>query len=474
MGGTNTATGSVIWQYDLVPEEARNPDIVLNAYSTNDMHILTVLEAESSNITLRDRTFDMLQNFVRQVLSTTSCPVSNADDGETSSGGSNTATESIPPVLLHMDDYLGNEQRKIWDTTTMFQGVQVLASYYGFASMSYADVVRDLVYADTYETWFSSEWWKPPEWMRKRKKVNIKETDLVFDREIHPGMGMHIASTWVVAYNLLHLTTSFCSLPTPGRPQDLAKYEPNLWGLPILKNDVPQAKNKPRSQIPPNILPPVLTKELLLEDVTSLWQKEVEVQKALQEQHHSLICKKTDDSSDEHSATIVKCPFSWVSNLSLQQNNKTWISEYFKDQSSVWHGWQLSDDGDKIGFVPSDITASSHHDVRMVLDFRFPHQAIRSVTIFFMKSYGDKWRNSELSARVLLNPAADINQDSASSHLVVLQERTILGTHAKNTSEMYTEEVILEDPIEPGNLLQFEARLVGGEMFKIMGLAVCS
>merc|ERR1712238_386628 len=48
MGGTNTATGSAIWKYDLVPEEARNPALVINAYSTNDMHILTVLEAESS------------------------------------------------------------------------------------------------------------------------------------------------------------------------------------------------------------------------------------------------------------------------------------------------------------------------------------------------------------------------------------------------------------------------------------------
>lgn len=55
MGGTNTATGSVIFQYDLVPEHARDPDIVINAYSTNDMHILTILDAQSSNMTLRDK-----------------------------------------------------------------------------------------------------------------------------------------------------------------------------------------------------------------------------------------------------------------------------------------------------------------------------------------------------------------------------------------------------------------------------------
>ena len=50
----------------------------------------------------------------------------------------------------------------------------------------------------------------------------------------------------------------------------------------------------------------------------------------------------------------------------------------------------------------------------------------------------------------------------------------MLGTHNKNTSEMYTEEIILDSPIAAGKKLQLEAKLVGGETFKIMGLAVCS
>jgi lysophospholipase L1-like esterase len=96
MGGTNTATRNVIWQYDLIPEEARNPDIVFNAYSTNDMHILTILEAQSANTTLRDKVFEMTQDFARQVLYTL-------------------CESKPPPLLLHVNDYLGNEQRKIWD-----------------------------------------------------------------------------------------------------------------------------------------------------------------------------------------------------------------------------------------------------------------------------------------------------------------------------------------------------------------------
>jgi hypothetical protein len=439
MGGTNTATGSVIWQYDLVPPDARNPDIVLNAYSTNDMHILTILEAQSTNTTLRDRTFEMMQTFVRNILNTRHCPEHANTDyfGE--------SDEPIPPLLLHMDDYLGNEQRKIWETTELSQGVQVLANYYGFVSMSYADVIRDFVYGDTHETWFSSEWWK------ETKRV------VTFEREIHPGMGMHISSTWVTAYNLLHLASTFCSMPNPYRPFRIDEYEPGFLGLPQLKHEYKEPKGKPNH--PPKSLPPELTKDLLLEDVTKLWKGDAN------EDGRPLSCNSSEshpDAGDSTSKTLkIKCPFSWVSGLSLQQNNQTWVQEYFQQRSSVWNGWMLSDEGDKIGFVPTSAASGASNSTRMVLDFEYP-QRIRSVTFFFMKSYGPKWEGSQVETKAL------------SIDGKVLGERRLVGEHDKKTSEMYTEEITLVEPVTAGDKLQLEATHVGGQTFKLMGLAVCS
>lgn len=427
MGGTNTATGSVIWQYDLVPEEARNPDIVINAYSTNDMHILTILEAQSTNTTLRDKTFDMIQQYVRQVLGSRNCR-SGSD-------------ELIPPLLLHMDDYLGNEQVKIWDTTELTQGVQVLANYYGFVSVSYADVIREFVYGDTYERWFSSEWW-----------VSGGEK---YERQIHPGMGMHISQIWVAAYNFLHLASSYCSMPTDVIDNlgnnNINEYQAGLWGLPELKRDTKEVKGKPKPR--PEGLPPELTQELLLEEVTSLWKTQTEEEESNR--------PKPECKSDASAATV-KCPFSWVSGLSLQQNNVTWIKEYFEKQSSTWEGWELSDD-EKIGFVPSTQNADGKK-ARMILDFTYS-QKIQSITIFFMKSYGEQWENSELSIRILSDEGKEQSP---------LEERNILGTHSKKTSEMYTEEIILANPVDAGEKIQLDATLVGGKTFKIMGLAVCS
>jgi lysophospholipase L1-like esterase len=406
MGGTNTATGSVILQYDLIPEDARNPDIVFNAYSTNDMHILTVMEAQSSNTTLRDMVFEMTQSFVRQVLQ--SCSKKN------------------PPLLLHIDDYLGNEQRAIWDTTELSQGVQVLANYYGFSTMSFSDTVRDIVYGDTLESWLSPDWWGTGK----------------FEREIHPGMGMHISATWVAVYNMLNLVTTYCSLPDP-HVVDSTEYRPGVMGLPELNNDVAQAKGKPQQR--PSGLPPRLTQNLLIEDVTALWKhSQDEVACDSQEQHHH----------------EVKCPFSWISGLSLQQNNQTWIKEYFQRRASLWEGWQISDDGGKLGLVPTNGTTS-----QLVLDFSFS-QPIRAVTFFIMKSYGEKWEGSRLEVRLKSQEQSNVWKD--------IQVREMVGFHGKNTSEMYTEAFKLSQPIPVGSSLRLGAKLVGGTTFKLLGLAVCS
>lgn len=85
-----------------------------------------------------------------------------------------------------------------------------------------------------------------------------------------------------------------------------------------------------------------------------------------------------------------------------------------------------------------------------------------------MKSYGDKWANSELEAKIWSVPSKNPHDK------ILLEERKMLGTHNKNTSEMYTEEIILDKPVGAGEKIQLEATLVGGETFKIMGLAVCT
>lgn len=420
VGGTNTAIGATIFQYDLLPESARHPDIVLNAYSTNDMHILTILEAQSAgNQTLRDRVFEITQEFVRVVMEKRPC-------------------QTTQPLLLHIDDYLGNEQREIWATTELAQGVGVLAHYYGFATMSYANVVRQWVYGDTRETWFSPEGW----YANNKKKGEMT-------REIHPGMGMHIVATWVVAYNLLNLVTTYCSLePWLSPPKDSMDYSKSFLAesLPLMGylSDIPGKPKLP----PQSALPPLLTPELSLETISGDWR---EVDKQFHLENDSLDCSK-------RSAT--KCIFSWVSGMSQQQDNTTWIEEHFGARQVKSDGWKLVNDGGKLGYSPTKLGDET------ILEFPKLSQDISTVTFFTLKSYGKKWENSKLRAMI------EVRSDGSEWKELAADE--LIGIHDKETSEMYTTAIELPSEAKGGTSLRVRYRLESGETFKLMGLAVCS
>jgi hypothetical protein len=442
MGGTNTQTGQVILEYDLLPVEARHADIIINAYSTNDMHILTVLDAAQGNVTLRDKVFEMTQAFVRQVLQerTPDCD----SDGDVNDGRNR--RHAVAPLLLHMDDYLGNEQREIWATSELSQGVQVLANYYGFTSMSYADVVRDLVYADTHESWFSPSGWYD-ETSRKNRNLMM--------REIHPGMGMHITATWVTAFTMLHLATTFCSLEwsvmgnsslASWHDDSQPFYYDNLLALPKLEGRF-KIPGKPRRP-PRDLLPPLLTKSLSLENITELWRGQQTSQAA------SGDAMALSRSCDQQRS--VRCPFSWVSSLNQQQKQVAFVREYFANKTISNKGWDLVTDHDKLGYVPVGGPKSS-----LTLEFQGLSQPIRTVTFFIMKSYGPKWDNSRMQVTVQQGETTLLN-------------KVLEGFHDKHTSETYTEPLQLKNTVTPGSTFQLRMELVEGETFKIMGLAVCS
>ena len=42
LGGTNTESGSIICDYTLLPDDVPYPDVIINAYATNDMHYISV------------------------------------------------------------------------------------------------------------------------------------------------------------------------------------------------------------------------------------------------------------------------------------------------------------------------------------------------------------------------------------------------------------------------------------------------
>ena len=443
LGGTNTESGVTMWDYSLLPGDVPYPDIVINAYATNDMHYNSVQDAIAKNITLHQSVLQLSQAFIRQLL--------------TPKAGCRHA----PPLLLYLDDYLGNEQNEVMTTLISPQVINLMTGYYGVGSMSYGDAVRDIVYGDNKEWWFASNWFENGN----------------YTRAVHPHMGMHISMVWVFAFNLLNLVTTYCSLP-PMTDQQLSSRQHQthrrhhagiegmsngqwdygykshaMQGLPKLR-DTKQLEGGPRQK--PRGIPPPLTETLSLEHITQQWKNATDEASHLWNTYNE--CKGLGQIDDNvgHESLPKPCLFSWVSNLERRLDNPTRITDKIKPFITSNEGWSATDDNNKLGWVPSNGLGS-----KFTMEWKRITQHVRAVTWMIMRSYGEKWEGSMLRVEVW-------------SGDTLMAKKDIEGYHNKKTSETYNIKMKLDgDGVAIGKDLKVTFELVGGSTFKISGQAIC-
>lgn len=415
VGGTNSEAALVVLDYDLVPKEV---DVVIHAYATNDMHAYTMEAARAKNVTLRERVFELTEQFARRVLSR--CRPS----------------QGPPPLLIHLDDYLGNEQNNILESTHIAQTVPWLANYYGFMHLSYADAVRDLVYGNTQESYLSPYW------------TIINATTGALYREVHPGMGAHIVISFMILYSFLHTMTTFCSLPEHAErrwdKKGKLRYEP-IGGLPELT----EALKLHLFYTPPekvNGLPPQVYPDLTLDSVTNKWKSAT-----------------FKDCSKEYEN---RCIYAWVSRITPNCMIRSHLDDILARHSvSRKLEWEPEFQFKKLGLIPTAGISST-----LLLEFVNLTQPVSSIMLMIMKSYGPKWINStvQLSAS---HRAAGARRWR--DHQLSLTEFS--GYHEKNTSEQYSyTSDFLPHGANTGDDLRVSLKLINGQTAKIMGMAVCS
>ncbi|KAL7548471.1 hypothetical protein ACHAWF_011785 [Thalassiosira exigua] len=439
LGGTNTESGVTMWDYSLLPGDVPYPDVVINAYATNDMHYNSVQDAIARNITLGESLLQLTQSFVRQVLTP------------------KRGCGHPPPLLLYLDDYLGNEQNEIMETMRSSQTIHLMAGYYGFGSMSYAEAVRDLVYGDTREWWLSSQWYEGGK----------------YTRAVHPHMGSHISMVWVVAFNLVNLVTTYCSLPSLGRGQSYRRQHagvpsssegkwdygyglPPIDGLPNLRGDKP-LEGGPRRK--PRGIPPPLTPDLSLEQITRLWTEDAESDARLWRTLEECAAEGRTDNDPGRGALPKPCLYSWVAKLERRLDNPKRLTDKLKPHMTFNEGWGAVDDNNKLGWVPTSGIGS-----KFTMEWTKVAQPVRAVTWMIMRSYGEKWEGSRLKVDVW-------------SGDTLMATKDIVGFHDKKTSETYNIKMRLDGDqtagVERGSNLKIAFELIGGTTFKISGMAVC-
>lgn len=293
---------------------------------------------------------------------------------------------------------------------------------------------------------------------------------------------------WVVAFNLMNLVTTYCSLPPSdpkstsqkhqihrrhhagleGKSQGVWDYNYNpINGLPTLRK-TKELEGGPKAK--PRGLPPPLTETLSLENVTQTWKHDSESSAHLWNTLRECIDAGHVNDDVGHETLPKPCILSWVANLERRLDNPKRITDKLNPYITSNTGWSAADDNNKLGWVPSGGRGS-----KFTMEWKEITRPVRAVTWMIMRSYGEKWEGSRLRVEVWSGGTRMASEE-------------IVGSHNKKTSETYNIKMRLRDGAggdagekhvgngggaAVGSDLKITFELIGGTTFKISGMAIC-
>ena len=100
------------------------------------------------------------------------------------------------------------------------------------------------------------------------------------------------------------------------------------------------------------------------------------------------------------------------------------------------------------------------------LQFQNLAKDVGTVTIFFLRSYGEKWKDSLAKFRIWRGGGTGETNRT-------LAEVDISGFHNASVSLTLHETIDLSEVVAKGETLNLQVDLLSGNAFKIMGMTMC-
>eukprot|EP00536_Pseudo-nitzschia_multiseries_P000701 jgi/Psemu1/233929/estExt_Genewise1.C_90007 len=420
VGGTGTSVGTQRVKYWMYPDadlKKAGPDVIINSYSTNDSlppWDKKWPEDDLIQIT-EERARSQLQDFIRASLQSKVC--------------------SVPPLVVHVDDYLGPQQPALLGELSYVSVMTQLAKYYDTVGISYAEVVRDIVYQDQTDTTFAGI------------------------GDVHYGYYAHQTIAWSVGFASLQLLVNYCDDEISSRTTTNENES----------NDA-AAFTKEHIRNKKLFLPPQLTREFLLEDATTRFDA------AVDDAHRFYTEQGCASAADGAAGDAVvdrnPCVVTWISTPG--NFNAGAISRFMRQHESSNDGWQ-SERQNKEGWSNKDGWIATKPGASFALRFESLEKKLKTFTLYFLRSHGDKWKDS--LARFTISRITKNPDDGSDNAPVVVSEHEISGVW---DSSDYKYSITLFETFEfpeyvpEGETLAIEVKLVAGSTFKIMGMMLCS
>jgi hypothetical protein len=354
------------------------------------------------------------------------------------------------PLVLFVDEYLGNQHNFIIGELFRFEAVDQLTDWYATAgAVSSAQVVRRLLYADTSDDIFTASWSdRKSEW-----KVDV-----------HFGMPGHVFIALTVAYSLLTMALNYCEEETR-IPEEYSSilsrgnnYTDNIDVHSVASSFVPAKV----LQLVEEEVPPQLDVNLQVKDVATNWNNDAVARKKRLEEYCG------DGIRSGSSVTqALPCSFAFVAAPMGTVRNAGALNGYMKQfivtndgwngEQDIRNGWQ-----NKLGFQANKAGAS------ILLRINKTPNRVKTITLHTLKSYGEKWDESKAKFRLQWN-----HEESGASFNTTFE---ILGYHNQTTSIAYP--FVLDfgpnHIAEKGSTLDLQIDLIGGTTFKINAMMICS
>ena len=342
VGATNLEFGTALLKYHLYPETIQpdGPDIIISAYATNEQasHITDTTTKEWIDEERR-----RVQDFIKVCRDSFRCK---------------------PPLVLFVDDYLGNRQGFVRREMSYNKIVTEFADWYGnVMHVSYADAVRKYVYADTNESIFSPPW--PFDNGTYAPKVNV-----------HFGMGGHFTMSWIILYSMMDLIAGYCV------HQEFVHR---------MRNDGSSIfRDAEVMDLVDMVAPPDLTDELSLTTVSQEW-REISSREKL----------RLSSCHERNTTQTKRCEFAFLAGPESTVKSPDEIQEYIRPHVVQNVGWGPVVSNGTDGYVKKLGLAATQENARIRFDLTNIQQSVQVVNVQYIKSYGKKWEESR--AKFTLN-----------------------------------------------------------------------
>jgi hypothetical protein len=455
VGGSTSDLTEPFLKYWLYPPFFRptGPDIVINAHSTNDnnppaFHYATLNttgdDFHANRFTQRN------QDFIETAINSRHC------------------TGQAQPLVLYVDEYMGNIQDVLLGDGQGLERMQLLADMFPQVGLiSPASAVRPFVFADIWEVVFSPNWKKA-----KGGSSNFNNSQTAVN--VHFGLSGHVTIMWVVAYAMLQLTLDFCedsrghhrpahvapslllsSLAKTSQFLSIAKTPPKFlfWNK---RQEIDETEGSAQS--------PAAAPLGVLSNISNIWRESV----AVKYRDERMYCESRGQTTEQLDDRT-PCVFAFLAAPLGTHGNQDDLNNYLRPfimLKASGGGWEARNDLREDGFVNKLGLVATRPDATVTLALRNLQKPVRVITLHTLKSFGEKW----------LDARAKFTLEVFEKGLqVYMHEFVIEGVHNQNTSISYPFRLDLHDrQASVGSTIRFRIDLIGGTTFKINALMFCS